>query len=286
MKLQNVALIFGLSSFANAGVELILLQNASETPGDYPYAMTPDGNLLAGTSGGIAAVWNAQGQFTTKGPGIIYGVNSNGSVFVGQTEDGRPGIWKNGSNAVPILTTEELGTAYSVTANGLYSAGSLYVESGHLTASRFDHLLQTKTTITFPSNYRSEVYRMTPDGNTVVGEWAPVYLVSKGFQKIGQNEYEDLGSLDGSGYNYTTAYDVSDDGKVIVGISRRQPFRWTRDTGIVDLDISDVFENAVNIAVSGDGRTIVGSSIGEGLGQYTGFVWDEVNGLRGCLKKI
>ncbi len=278
INIRPFVLVLGLSSSVHAALEFTLLQNANLGNGDVPNCMTPDGTLLAGYSGGVAAIWNAQGQVTSKGPGTIFGVNANGTVFVGQTNDYHPAIWKNGLNAARILTTGEFGAAYTITADGLHSAG---YSSDY--AAKFDHTLQTQTNIVFPTDNTSSIYKITPNGNLVVGYWEPEYLLVKGFVKDGQNEHEELGSLTEPGnYNYTLALDVSDDGKIIVGVSRTQLFRWTRDTGIVGLG-PHYFDGGGHrvVSISGDGRTIVGNAheVSADL-RVGGFVWDETQGLR------
>jgi uncharacterized membrane protein len=179
---------------------------------------------------------------------------------------------------MPSLAVEDFGTAFSVTADGLFSGGGV---SSNFNAVKFNHLLQTKTDIVFQSNYWSTVYKITPDGNTMVGEYDR-YLNSDAFIKTGTDAYELLGSVNGpSPYNYTMAFDVSDDGKVVVGESRGAVFRWTRNTGMVALGPTLLSSGYRIVSISGNGQFIVGNSYSPAEGvEVGGFIWDASNGLR------
>ncbi|MEX2139002.1 MAG: protein kinase [Pirellulales bacterium] len=95
-----------------------------------------------------------------------------------------------------------------------------------------------------------------------------------------------------------SATDITPDGAVIVGWRetsarppgdnrfRWRPFRWTEESGVVDLDgwDLDTFGSVVNAAVTDDGATIVGSP---GAFNYypanavpPSFIWDEQHGMR------
>lgn len=94
-----------------------------------------------------------------------------------------------------------------------------------------------------------------------------------------------LGKLDG-GLTLSWAYDVSDDGQVVVGFSGSTPgeqaFRWTQSEGMVGLgDLPGGPFSSEAFAISGDGKTIVGRSRSEASGEdeSEAFRWTEDQGM-------
>jgi probable HAF family extracellular repeat protein len=90
-----------------------------------------------------------------------------------------------------------------------------------------------------------------------------------------------LGDLPGGVIN-SQAYDVSDDGSVIVGFGTaafgREAFRWTATTGMIGLGDFDGGEfNSQANAVSGNGAVVVGTTEGATVGE--GFRWSEATGM-------
>jgi probable HAF family extracellular repeat protein len=90
-----------------------------------------------------------------------------------------------------------------------------------------------------------------------------------------------LGELSPGGES--VAYDISADGTVVVGFAqiatspRDRAFRWTAETGMVQLDSLYPAEASVARVVSPDGSTIFGRIyISAGIA----FIWDEANGMR------
>lgn len=100
--------------------------------------------------------------------------------------------------------------------------------------------------------------------------------------EVPEDEMLDLGTLGG---NYGYAYDVSDDGLVVIGHSRLdeidyyyRAFRWTADTGMEDLGTLGG-DYSYARAVSGDGSTIVGHSYLSSNSNYHAFRWTEADGM-------
>lgn len=244
--------------------------------------MLPDGSMVTGSSGGLAAVWNSQGQVTSKGSGTIWDLDETGTVFVGETV-GRPAIWLNNGIAQPILATEESGVSFSVRKNGEVSVGYVAPENFVSTAATMNHQTHQRE-ILYPNNTPSTIHRITPDGKTIVGTQSPQYLSIKAFRKVENDEIEDLGYLTGDLYNYAEAFDVSDDGEIVVGISALQVFRWTSKGEMVGLGYQYPSYGQGpdrGVSVSGDGRVIVGGGPYKDENFSTGaFIWDEKNGLR------
>ncbi len=93
---------------------------------------------------------------------------------------------------------------------------------------------------------------------------------------------EGLGDLSGGPF-FSTAYDVSSDGSVVVGFSSNgngpEAFRWTSATGMVGLgDLPGGGFDSMAYGTSSDGSVIVGFGT-SGNGREA-FVWDAANGMR------
>jgi len=89
-----------------------------------------------------------------------------------------------------------------------------------------------------------------------------------------------LGTL--GGYP-SEAWDISDDGSVIVGYSRnpagyRRAFRWTRETGMQDLGTLGGNESWA-FGVSADGNVIVGAAQ-NAAGRFRAFRWTQATGMQ------
>jgi probable HAF family extracellular repeat protein len=89
-----------------------------------------------------------------------------------------------------------------------------------------------------------------------------------------------LGDLPG-GELYSTAYDVSGDGQVVVGTGTSstysEAFRWTAATGMVSLGGLTRPGNSTGEAVSADGTTIVGLDVRTAQG----YSWTSTGGMVG-----
>jgi uncharacterized membrane protein len=256
-----------------SATQLIPLESIPFFLGGSVTSISTDGSTVTGyapNSGSpIAVTWNSGGTVTLKGPGAIWDLNSTADVFVGESNNGKPTIWKNGANGVPILTTQADGAAFSVTADGMTSYGAMIPSQFVWTGTKFDHALQQSQLIDPPCY---AVYRVTPDGKTIVGD-SSTGNDEQAFRRKENNAFDDLGTLFGGS---SVAQDVSDNGEVVVGVSDGKFFKWTIQTGMIDLGPfhSGSF-NFRDISVSGDGKTIVGAG-----GSNDCFVWDEHNGTR------
>ena len=117
--------------------------------------------------------------------------------------------------------------------------------------------------------------------------------VQEAFRWTEETGIEGLGLLPGfePAISRSRAHDVSNDGSVIVGstqefaddfvATRASPFRWTRESGMVELDVPLGFEGARSRAshISGDGKVIAGSSRFDGFrAPRTAWLWSEQDG--------
>lgn len=102
----------------------------------------------------------------------------------------------------------------------------------------------------------------------------------------GQASFQNVGSLDGHTF-FSQAYDVSEDGSVVVGKSfssaGMEAFRWTSDSGIIglgDLAGRDVYSQA--LSVSADGSVVIGmGKVCSFTSVDQGFHWTFDRGLIG-----
>ncbi|HEV7282001.1 MAG TPA: hypothetical protein VGN57_17495 [Pirellulaceae bacterium] len=110
-------------------------------------------------------------------------------------------------------------------------------------------------------------YDVREDGRLVVGfefHQGPVsWTRAGGFEALGPRGID----------TYGRAYGVSADGRTIVGEWHRKPFRWTRQTGLVDF--GDMDGRAFD--VSADGSVVVGSG---GDGPDHAFRWTAGDGFQ------
>jgi len=123
-------------------------------------------------------------------------------------------------------------------------------------------------------------YGVSGDGSVIVG-YGTVGDSESDFEAArwedldGDGQFE-VEPLDPDWPYFTIAYDASEDGSVIVGLSRSVPFdqafRWTRATGIEILPGLGPY--ACVFGVSADGRTIAG---GSGVPGYQACIWVDGN---------
>jgi len=145
-----------------------------------------------------------------------------------------------------------------------------------------------------PNTSVSYATGVSADGSVVVGNSENSMYSGQAFRWTKVDGLVGLGSFDENIFG-GRANGVSADGTVVVGelhTSRYyapiSPFRWTQETGIVDL--SYIFPDQINFysrayGVSGDGSTIVGSSANlqsvenHGFSGYKAFRWTESSGV-------
>jgi probable HAF family extracellular repeat protein len=140
---------------------------------------------------------------------------------------------------------------------------------------------------------RSESFAVSGDGTTVVGSSSSTSpqsgLFGEAFRWTEAGGMKGLGHLPAdSGFIGSVAYDASESGDVIVGVSsilqmagleRSEAFRWTEESGMVglgDLAGDGVFSSAYG--VSADGSIIIGS--GRTAAGERAFIWDDDNKMR------
>lgn len=133
-----------------------------------------------------------------------------------------------------------------------------------------------------------QVVALSDDGSTVVG----TILVNSdtlGFHEEaaiwrGGDSWQALGGLPGAvpcGSSYSASYDVSGDGKTVVGLawlgsvcSGAHAFSWTEATGMVDLGSIVADRSSRANGISADGKTIIGWSDSD-FGGRLGAIWED-----------
>lgn len=119
----------------------------------------------------------------------------------------------------------------------------------------------------------SAAFGVSADGTTVVGK-------SSGPNGSEAFRWTEAGGMEGLGFlpaanNLSRASDVSADGSVVVGSGYGGAFRWTAETGMVNLELvgllNEPFYGQPN-AISADGSTVVGQS-------PETWIWTEAGGL-------
>jgi probable HAF family extracellular repeat protein len=124
--------------------------------------------------------------------------------------------------------------------------------------------------------FRSFATAVSPDGRVVVGEATSSGDVGgQAFRWTEETGMVGLGFVEDR--IQSTARDVSSDGSVVVGygyglLADPRAFRWTPETGMEHLGFQ------IAEAVTGDGRTIVGSS--QGAASSVAVIWNAGEGVR------
>ena len=140
-------------------------------------------------------------------------------------------------------------------------------------------------------NFQSFGFGISTDGLVVAGSsksaqsaaYEPGY--TEAYRWTSTTGMVGLGDLPGDGFD-SWAYDLSYDGKVIVGYSRFGPdtndiqaYRWTATEGMIGLGGLSASGVSLATAVSGNGAVVVGGAIATTGTQA--FRWDAINGLVG-----
>jgi probable HAF family extracellular repeat protein len=214
------------------GRQLTVLDGGSLS-GEYSaYSVSSDGQFVGGRRswalGNQAYMWSAAGVPSFlglpegSGFGITNGVSLGGTVAAGYTFSSATSThqafrWTESTGAVPLGFLQ--GDSYSSAAD------------------------------------------ISADGSTIVGfSLNEQFNVGQAFRHTTGRGMEGLGTLAGHTFSYAEA--ISHDGEVIVGWSQDtpanvRPFRWTRETGMVELPVG-VGTQTFAFDCSGDGSTVVG----------------------------
>ncbi len=263
---------------------LVALGRLPGTLGARAFAVSHDGSVIVGSSFSeteeIPFVWRGEtNEMVALGDGSVRGVahhvSSDGRTIAGtlNTPDGDTSgfRWTEDSGLEDLGALMPIGFSHGgpLADNGATVFGIASDDRGPIYRRDGKPVGRLPLPTTIRAGGASAV---TPDGSIAVGvgarsdtDFAFDALVWRGAT------VERLGHLDG-GADYSVAYDVSDDGSVIVGESENaqgpRAFIWTKEDGMqplavlfedlgIDLD-GWVLSNAGGL--SGDGRTIAGTA--------------------------
>lgn len=266
----------------------------------YPNAISNDGTIVVGAARGLgpgsfphAFQWTALGGVQRLNEGnpppfqsTAVHISADGSTVVGGGL-GLPGTplyrWTSAGLTIlpPIPGTSYGGQANSASADGaiVVGMGAGKPDTSGASGSEAFRWTATEGTVGLGDlpggRWESSALSVSADGSTIVGRgesatgteavrWTNAGIVS-------------LGDLPG-GASHSVAVNVSGDGSVVVGIGTSalgsEAFRWTEAEGMIGLGSLSPEAGSEGIAISDDGRYIVGSSDGRA------FLWDQQSGMR------
>lgn len=218
----------------------------------------------------IADLGPLPGAPTEVGP-MNVGISADGHVAVGSNGD-HAFIWDGTLHELPGAKQ-----ATAASADGSVVVGTL---TGTNHAFRWTAAGGLQDLGTLPGSTDSKALGVSGDGRVVVGtatttqgSLAWIWDATAGMRSLGT-----LGAATSS-----AARAVSRDGLVVVGYSGNHAFRWTAETGTVDITphLPDIAAAAA-YAISADGTTIVGgynpNPMGVGMRPYQ-FRWTVSNGF-------
>lgn len=264
-------------------------------------AVSSDGSVVVGTAttpaGNRQAFrWSAQGDVVGLGflPGgtssVATSVSANGAVIVGDgdatnSEPPTPSAAFRWTAEAGMQRIDPLPGSYLCVAGGVSGDGSVVVGSCLQTGNTAYRWTASTGSIGLGrfgggSNQQSTAVAISRDGAVIVGAGHPVLTGAVMWTADGSSTI--LGKLPGD--TEATATAVSGDGSVVVGASmdnagNQRAFRWTQQTGMVDLGNSiNGLLGSVATSVSGNGGIIVGW--GPTASGDAALIWDAEHGLR------
>ncbi len=292
--------LFTATVFASPKGELIPLG----TLGDgtyYPsiaHAVSADGTIVTGFSsspdGSQAFRWTKQTGMVGLGDlagGFFYsegfGISPEGAFIVGASDEGHSG----GEGGAPMVWTQQNGMQFLGSlggpltygqAMGCASSGSVIVgcsqSQAGIEAFRWTPSQGMMSIGDLPGGpVNARAMAVTPDGSMIVGYGSRVSTYDEAWYWTAAT------GMVGLGGRTSAALDVSDDGKVIVGVHRGFAFRWTQDGGFFDLPLVYGGFGIINYAsaCNSDGSVIVGlADYNATQGTGEAFIWDAVHGSR------
>jgi probable HAF family extracellular repeat protein len=260
----------------------------------YAYALSADGNVVAGYSptstGDQAFRWTsgtgmvALGTLSGGSSSYAFGLSADGSASAGYG-DSSSGIrafrWTSGGlTSLGVLTGGSASFGNGISGNGAVVVGYSNSPAGPR-AFRWTSAGGLENLGALPgASTQSNALDANTDGTVVVGYSGPGGGFHA-FRWVSGTGMQDLGSIP----NYSTSYAnaVTPDGSVVVGrcfelASGSGPvFRWTEAGGMQDLGALPGGLTAFAYDVSSDGNTIVGGS--SSSAGFHAFLWTQPLGM-------
>lgn len=250
------------------------------------YAVSADGSVVVGASGGQAYRWSRTGVFQLLGdlPGgilgsIAYGVSGDGSVVVGygtatgQRQQAFRWTTQDGMVPLPEFGDTTSSIAYDVSNDGRVIVGGVgSLQSGKSLAVAWESQGGIVNLGDLPSGSGSAAYAASGDGSVVVGTSTQFFSLSTASHNIFRwtqaSGMQQLNSGDPPNTTYTVG-GISGDGSV-VAVWRQFPFTgfiWKSDGNTVTLP-----DHGIQ-GISADASIVAGQSL---TGAY---FWTEGTGI-------
>ncbi|HEX5392115.1 MAG TPA: autotransporter domain-containing protein [Rhodocyclaceae bacterium] len=224
-------------------------------------------------------------------------VSADGSVMVGNAEDGNGGMnhafrWTQAGGMVSLGALN--GSTFRSYATGVSADGSVvagYANDGAasdaIRAFRWTQAGGMVSLGVLNGGTVSFAYGVSGDGSVVVGfaDDGSAGNVGRAFRWTQAGGMVSLGALNGG--NYSTASGVSADGSVVVGnaydgsaSNAERAFRWTQAGGMVSLGALNGGNYSRGTGVSADGSVVVGyAGDGNAANADRAFRWTQAGGM-------
>ncbi len=246
-------------------------------PGSWARGVSADGRVVVGVQGGAfyAFRWTPeQGMQNIASGGIAEGVSADGSTVVGWVGYAIAFRWREatGLQYLPPFPGGWVSMAYAASADGSVVVGdaSNPLEGGEVACRWTEEGLESLGLL--PGTRMTTAYGVSADGTVVVGvgylSRVPHSILAViPFRWTVWGGMEVLAPWSGRGDDNNYAWDVSGDGRVVVGERsgyERYGWRWVEGRGLEDLN--EVYRGLLQPGerllsangISDDGRYIVG----------------------------
>ena len=212
--------------------------------------------------------------------GAAQAASDKGFLIVGQKSYGLPLTWSwnavNGGYDAPVMLPVPVGGvsgfASDVTPDGRTISGYILNASQTSQAVRWTldgsaWKVESLGVSNTSGSGSSSTYAINANGSTIVGSYTADDGSTHAFVWRKGSGWLDPGVL---GAGTTIAWDVSADGRIVVGMSQSLAFRWTEATGMKNLNVL-LREAGVNMGsitltsasrISGDGEWIIAKILG------------------------
>lgn len=285
----------GYSEYASGMTALSVSQNGQSTVG-----YRNNGNTILGSGPSKSLVNGTAELLPYINRNNIYSgratsTNHDGSISTGYFELNEAGFaaeavrWTSSGveTIVPLSLQHYRTLPKGISADGNIIVGETSDASFNRTAFRWTPQGGIETLPDLPLSGASRAYAISADGHTIVGSRDSLPSGNVQFARWQGNQVvEDLGIL--AGYRIAEAYDVSDDGEIVIGWTHRVSSQlpdvasiWTQETGhvrMVDyllskgIDVPEGVTLSQAVSISGDGSVITGRGNRPGFGFQT-FTW-------------
>ena len=256
------------------------------------HGVSADGTVVVGWAGvtatHIAFRWTPNPGWQNIGSPTgsdteAWGLSADGQVIVGVTSIGggvyRGFRWRNGTFTLFGTFGGPTSWAWAANRDGSVIVGAAELSNGFNRAFRWTQATGMVNLGTLPGGIRSVARGVSLDGDVVVG-WSGD---GSGIHHAWRWENGTMTDIHNPAFGQSEAIGVSGNGQVVVGawgppsFTPARPFRWTSETGMVDLGtLGGAWGEAW--AANEDGGIVVGwSEVAQG--NWHAFRWTEAGGM-------